>query len=413
MSFSFYIAKRYLFSKKSTNAINIIAIISTIGVCVGSAALVIILSVFNGFEALNIALYKRLSPDLQITATEGKVFDPTLIPLEEIKKIEGVHIAVEVLQDNALLKYGDAQYFATIKGVGPDFLKYKDLDSVLSAGRFMLQDDSSDYAVIGRGIEYALGIDVKQPVDRIIIYSPKKNSLVSTLNPIESLNRKAIFPAGMFSVMQEMDNEVMFVSLRFSRILFEEKQKISFIEIYLNNEDQIHILQSMIQQKVGSKFIVKNRYQLNELLYKILNTEKWAVYLILTFVLIIAICNIIGSVTMLVIDKKKDVAILISLGANRKTIRTIFLLEGLLISMLGAITGLLLGGFFVYLQEKFGLIKINASDNFFLQAYPVKFIYTDFTLVFVTVFVISFIASWVSSHQSIKNFTTIRDSLSD
>jgi lipoprotein-releasing system permease protein len=413
MKFSFYIAKRYLFSRKSTHAINIIAMISMAGICVGSAALIIILSVFNGFEALNISLYNKLSPDLEISSAKGKFFETEKISLAELSSMPEVDHTVKVLADNALLKYGDVQYFAVVKGVDENFIRKQDVKSVLSSGEFVLEEDSQDYAVIGSGIEYALGIDVTSPLDQISIFSPKKTGTISTLNPEKSLKRMEIFPSGVFSTEQEMDDQVIFVPFRFAKKLFEENSRLSSIEIYLKNDDDLNKVQSALQKKLGADFMIKNRYQLNEILYKVLNTEKWAVYLILTFILTIAICNIIGSVTMLVIDKKKDIGILMSMGCDAPKIRSIFLIEGLLISMTGAVIGLSAGGIFSFLQQEFGLIKIQTSGMFLIDAYPVRLHTDDFLLVFATVFIISFIASWFTARQSVKNFGSIRENLSE
>jgi lipoprotein-releasing system permease protein len=413
LRYAFYIAGRYLFSKKSTNAINIISMISMLGVCIGSAALLVILSVFNGFEAINLSLYERLSPDLQISSAHGKLFDPSRIPTGTFSAYPQIDHTVQVLEDNALLKYGNTQYFATVKGVDQDFLKYRDLDSLISAGKFVLEDADENFAVIGRGIEYSLGIDVTQPIDQISIFSPRKDATVSLLQPERALNRMEIYPSGMFAVQQEMDDRVIFVPLRFAKELFEEQNQVSSIEVYLKNADDMRSVQQKLQASLGDSFKVKNRYQLNELLYKILNTEKWAVYLVLTFILVIAICNIIGSVTMLVIDKKKDIGILMSMGASHRVIRMIFLLEGLLISVSGGLIGLTLGGLFAWVQERYGFIKIQGSGDFLMSAYPVKIIFSDFVLVFCTLFLISFMASWFTARHTVKSFGPLRDAITE
>ncbi len=411
MNIALYIARRYLFSRKSTNAINIISMISMAGVCIGSAALFIILSVFNGFEELNLILYKQLSPDIQITAKEGKFFDSNKINISDLKAIDGSALFVEVLEDNALLKYGNAQYFSKVKGVSDDFLKYKNLDEAVIAGTFDLYADSIPYAVIGRGVEYALGLDVTQPIDQISVLVPQKDFSHTILNPQSALKRMEIYPAGIFSVQQEMDDQVCFVPITFARELFDEYKRISSVEIYLSDEKSIAKVKKKLSTILDDDFRIRDRYELNEILYKVLNTERWGVYLILSFILMIAICNIIGSVTMLVIDKKKDIAILQSMGLTKKNVQKIFLYEGLLIALLGALAGLILGGGFAFLQEHYGIIKINTSGSFLIQVYPAKVLFKDFWIVIITVFIISFTASWFTARHSVRNFGAIRDAL--
>lgn len=412
MKFEFFIARRYLFSKKSTNAINIISFISMIGVCIGTAALFVILSVFNGFEELNISLYKKLSPDLKIVPATGKYFKPSAI-LPKLSNEKEIDYPVEVIEDNALLRYGNTQYFATIMGVSENFLRSAELKDVISAGEFVLEEGDMDYAVIGRGIEYALNINVNQPVEQISFFAPKKHVRINTIDPGSALKRMELYPSGVFNVQQEMEDRVIFVPLRFARELTGEKENLTSVDIYLKDEAKMLKIQKNIQQTIGDDYVVKNRFQLNELLYKVLNTERWAVYLVMTFILIVAICNIIGSVTMLVIDKKKDIGILMSMGADKTRIRRIFMLEGMLIAMIGAVAGLIIGGIFTFLQKTYGLISINASDAFILHAYPVKINYPDFLLVFSTVFVIAYIASVLTARSSIHNFSNTREVIAE
>ncbi len=399
MRSSFFIAKRYLFAKKTTNAITWISWISVIGVTIGTAALFVILSVFNGFEELNLIYYKKLSPDLKVIPITGTKFDTSTLSNKTFKN-DLIDYKVTLLEGNVLLKYNNAQYFANVKGVSDDFMKSKELDSVISAGSFVLKENGNSYAVIGSGIEYALGIDVSQPLGQISIFAPKKNTSISTIDPSSSLNRMEIFPSGMFSVLQEMDDRVMFVPIEFAENLLDEKGQASAIDIYLKDEENITEVQHDLETSLPKNFKVKNRYELNEALYKVLNTERWAVYLVLTFILIIAICNIIGSITMLIIDKKKDIAVLRTMGATFQLIQRIYFFEGMMIALAGTFLGLILGAGFSFLQLKYGLIQITSADGVFMQAYPVKIILTDFLLVFATVFSISLVATWFTSKQS-------------
>ena len=402
-----FIAKRYLFAKKSTNAITWISWISVIGVSIGTAALFLILSVFNGFEELNLIYAKKLSPDLKIIPRVGSKFNKNSLDTNLFQSPE-INYYVNVLEDNVLLKYNNSQYFATLRGVSEQYLQSKEIDSVIRAGTFTLQENGQDYAVIGKGIENALGIDITQPIEQIVVLAPKQNSRLNTLDPASSLNTSAIYASGIFAVQQEMDERVMFVPIGFAENLLAQENKLSSIDIYLNDAKDMLAFQKTMESKLPAKFIVKNRFQLNESLYKVLNTERWAVYLVLTFILIIAICNIIGSVTMLIIDKQKDIAVLRTLGATKNQIQKIYFYEGMMISLLGTFIGLFIGATFATLQAKFKLISIYSSTGAYLQAYPVKLIYTDFLLVFATVFIIAFIANWFSAKQSSNASNNIR-----
>ncbi len=399
MNLPFYIAKRYLFSKKSTQAINIISLISIIGVCVGSAALFIILSVFNGFEDLNLKYYKQLNPDLKIQVANESDFNYADVQ-KFLTDYNSKASVVRVYENHAMLKYLQTPYYSKIKGVSEEFLKQKNLKESLSAGVFKFEDEYTEYMVMGMGIAYQLGIDVTQNIQSVSVFAPKPEKKINMLDPSAALNRVELYPAGMFSVKQDMDQNTCFVSLAKAEELFQTNGNINAIEFYLNDEKEMNTIKSELIKVLSSKFIVKDRFELNEMLYKVLNTERWGVYLILTFILTVAISNIIGAITMLIIDKKKDIAILNTLGLSNEQIRKVYLIQGLLISFIGVIIGLLLGSIFVFLQEKYGIIKISGSEEFLIQAYPIKLIYRDYFLVFLTVMGISFIASWFSSKQS-------------
>lgn len=399
MNLPFYIAKRYLFSKKSTRAINIISYISIIGVCVGSAALFIILSVFNGFEELNLKFYKQLSPDLKITLKNESDFNFKEIE-SNLKFIDtSQNIIVKVYENHALLKYRQTPSYAIVKGLSEEFKNVKNLDSSIVSGSFKFQDEYADYVVLGIGLSYNLGIDVRENLESISVFAPKPESKLNTLDPNTALNRLEIFPSAIFSVKQEMDNNTCFVSLDVADKLFQTNGKINAIEIYLKDEKNLNDIKSQLEKNIDQKFIVKDRYQLNATLYKVLNAERWGVYLILTFILTVAICNIIASITMLIIDKKKDIAILNTLGLSNEQIRKVYLIQGMLISILGVVIGLAIASIFVVLQEQYGLIKINASEDFLIQAYPIKLLYRDYFIVFGTVFILSYVASLFSSKQ--------------
>ncbi|MVN20080.1 FtsX-like permease family protein [Mucilaginibacter arboris] len=407
MNTSAFIAKRYLFSKKSTNAINIISGISMLGVLVGSAALIIILSVFNGFETLIVSLYNNFTPELKVLPAKGKTFDPATLHLDSLRKLPGMLSVTEVLEEKVLLRYGKSQFIGTVKGVSDDFLKNPNLDSTLQVGSFTLKEDNQNLAVIGASVQISLGINIRDQSALLQIYSPRHN-VVSSFNPMDEFVVRYIGMSGVFSVQQDFDDMVI-TPISFTRDLLDEPKKISYIELNLLNKANVNQMQQQLQNKLGKNYVIKNRYQQNTSLYKLLNSEKWAIFLILTFVLIIAIFNIIGSLTMLVIDKRKDIAILTSLGAGKKLIHHVFFYEGMLISLIGCLVGMLVGLVFSLLQQKFGFITMGGTTM--VQAYPVTLKPTDFLLVFTTVISISVIASGISARLSVQKLDEIKQEL--
>jgi lipoprotein-releasing system permease protein len=380
-----------------------------LGVFVGSAALIIILSVFNGFENIVLSMYNTFSPELRIEALKGKTFDPGNTHFLNLKNDKRIINYTEVLQEKALVRYGESQSIALVKGVSEGFMKNKNgLDSVISSGSFTLWSKGQDMAVIGYALQNFLSINLNNEFQSLDVYSPRKGAL-NSLNPADEFNVRSIYPSGVFAVQQEFDN-TMIVPIRFARELLGENKLVSYIEINVAKDIMIEDLQKDIEESIGKEFLVKNRSQQNELLYKILNSEKWAIFLILTFVLIIAIFNIIGSLTMLVIDKRKDIAILSSLGADKSLIRGIFFIEGMMISMLGCVLGMFAGLVFILLQQQFGFIAMSGA-NLMIDTYPVGIKPTDFILVFGTVLLVSVIASAISSRLSVKNSMNLRDDL--
>ncbi|MGA3013598.1 MAG: FtsX-like permease family protein [Bacteroidales bacterium] len=394
MNFPLYIARRYLVSRKSHNIINIISGISIAGVLICTAALIIVLSVFGGFERLVISLFNAFNPDLAITLNEGKTFDSTIIPEDQLRKIPGVKYLAEVIEENALVKYKDKQYIATIKGVGEDYAKMCGLDTMMSEGKFVLQEGDRNFAVMGYGVAYYLGANLDDYVNPISIYVPRRNASFSG-GFSDAFNNEVIFPSGFFSVQQDFDIKYVILPLRFVKKLLEYDKQITGVEIGIVKGADVDQIQRQISQLVGDKFQVKNRYQQQELLYKIMKSEKWAIFLILTFILIIATFNVIGSLSMLILDKKRDIAVLQCLGASQSKVKRIFLAEGLLVSFIGAAGGLILGGITCFLQQKFGFVKLGSPNStFVVSAYPVHMQVQDFIFVFFTVLLIGAVATW-------------------
>lgn len=394
MNFSFFIARRYLISKKSHNIINIISGISMVGVAVGTAALIIVLSVFNGLESAVVSMFSVFDPDIKISAAKGKTFEGIELDQKLITQIPGVISYTEVVEENALLRYNQQQHLVTIKGVDSTYQSQSPLDSVIVEGQMLLQEDSLNYAVAGYGVAYFLDIDLKSPDNFIAVYIPKRTGSLSLLSE-DAFNSDIIQPVGIFSIQQDFDDKYLIVPLRFARRLLDYNQELTSVEIRLNPKANVDKIQQKVAKIVGNNFKVKSRFEQQEVLYKIMKSEKWAVFLILTFILIVASFNTIGSLTMLIMDKKKDISILHSLGAEKKTIRRIFFLEGFMITLVGALAGLLIGLMVCYLQINYGLVKLQSGGSFIFSAYPVKIIPLDFLYVLGTIVLIGVFAAWI------------------
>lgn len=392
------------------HAINIISGISMLGVFIGSAALIIILSVFNGLEHVILSLYNNFTPEIKIEPKLGKTFEPNNAVFNQVHRDPKLVSYIEVLQEKALLRYGDRQFIANMKGVSNDFLNNKQLDSTILHGSFTLNSGGQNMAVIGASVQGSLGVNVYDRLTALQVYSPNRKASLNSINPADEFTVKYIYPSGVFSLQQDFDDMVI-VPIGFMRGLLDEPTAVSSIELNYKRGTNIKAVQDDLKEKLGEKnYTIKNRYEQNTLLYKILHSEKWAVFVILSFVLVIAIFNIVGSLTMLVIDKKKDIAILTSLGANKGLIQGIFFFEGMLISMFGCIAGIIAGFTFGFLQQKYGFISMGAGLTV-VDAYPVQFKVTDFILVFLTVTGIAVIASGISARLSVKGLDEIKQDL--
>ncbi len=395
MRLPLYIAWRYLKSKKSHNVINIISGISVAGVTIGTMALIVVLSVFNGFESLVISLFNSFDPPIKISPYNGKTMDASAYPWDKIAAIPGIKAQTAVIEEKALLRYGSAQFLATLKGVDSSYQEWTGLDSMITAGSLTLEFKNQPFAVVGQGVAYYLGINTDNYDAFIEVYAPKRSGKIGA-NPEQAFNRLDIRPSGVFSVQQDFDTRYVIVPIGFTRELFEYNKEITSVEIALEKDKNTEEIQSSIRQKLGPRYLVKNRFEQQETLYRIMHSEKWAIFLILSFILVIATFNVIGSLSMLILDKKKDIAILHSLGADNKLIRSIFMAEGLMVSLSGAMAGLLLGAIICIVQQQFGIVKINAEGgSFLISAYPVMMLWQDFFFVFITVSVIGLLAAWI------------------
>lgn len=393
MKLSLYIAKRYLFAKKSRNAINIISAVSVAGVAVGTMALIIILSVFNGLETMVSAIFNTFDPDIKITASEGKTFIPDTERLKLLAKVKGLCCYSLTIEDNALLKYGSRQTIATIKGVDDNYSMVSSIDSSMWEGEFALRNEKGrPYAIPGIGVAQNLGIRINFITPLEIIF-PRKTGSNTNFSAENSLNHKFIFPSGIFEVEKEYDSKYIYIPLEFARELTETDKGISTIEIKFKQQADPETVQKDIAKIFGKGFKVQNRYQQQAIFYKVMQSERLAIFFILTLILIIASFNIIGSLTMLIIEKERDIEILKSLGADNNLIRKIFIFEGWLISIIGAFSGIILGFVVCWLQQTYGFVKLN-SQSLIMDSYPVVLKMKDFIIVPVTVLLIGYWAAW-------------------
>jgi len=364
------------------------------GVAVGTMALIIVLSAFNGIDFFIQDMLSNFDPDLKISVIKGKSFSPDEIPLDKIYHMKGVISHSEVIEENALLSYNGSQKYVSVKGVDNNYASFSGIKPLIVRGSFVMRKDSVNYMAMGMGVAYDLSLRYKTK-DPVQIYFPSKKA-GNILSLSHSLNHRQLFLSGIFSVQQEIDNKYILVPFSFASSFFEMNGKISSVEIKLNPEFSSGKIKEKIQDLTGDNFIVRNRFEQHVLFYKVMRSEKWSSFLILSFILIIASFSLLGSITMIIIDKRKDSFILKSMGAGHKLIRNIFLFEGWLISGIGTVTGIALGIALVWAQKVYGLLKLPANGGFALSSYPVKLEFKDVMITFIIVLAIGGIASWLA-----------------
>ncbi|TKG93563.1 ABC transporter permease [Puteibacter caeruleilacunae] len=392
MNFSLYIARRYLIAKKSQNVINIISGIAVAGVAIGTAALIIILSVMNGLEEVTGSLLNSFDPQYKIVPVKGKRFATDEDAFTKIKNHESVAHYVEVLEENVILRFNDRQYIATMKGVSPEYVYMSGIDTMMWDGSFILEADDHDFAVLGGLIASTLGFNLNR-FNPIQVFSPKTGRR-AVVNPASQFNRDMIFPSGIFRIQNEIDAKYIIVPLRYARKLLKDQKKVSAIELSLVEGCDGDDVQKELQTILGSNYRIKNRIQQQELVYKTFQSEKWSIFMILAFILVIASLNIISSLTMLILDKKDDIEILKSMGATVRTIKRIFLFEGWLISFIGTILGMILGLIFCYLQMNYQLVKLPSEGGFLVDGYPVAISFPDILIIMTIVLCIGWAVAW-------------------
>lgn len=396
MNFPFYIARRYLFSKKSHNAINVISAISVCGVALATLALVCTLSVFNGFQDLVTTFFTAFDPQLKITAVRGKVFDGQDKRVLQLKKMPDVEVYSESLEDNVMVQYQGRQAMAVVKGVEDNFDQLTPIDSILfGRGDLLLHDEVVDYAIPGIQLLSTLGSGIRF-LDPLEIYAPRRGAKVNMANPSTAFVTGNLFSSGLvFAVNQEKyDTSYILTSIDFARRLFQYTTEVSAINLKLKAGADTDAVKKHIQDLLGDDFLVQDRYEQQADTYRIMEIEKLISYLFLTFILMIACFNVIGSLSMLIIDKRDDVVTLRNLGASDRQIVRIFLFEGRMISFFGAFTGVVLGLLLCWLQQEYGLIALGSSGSFVVDAYPVSVHASDVLLIFITVLLIGFLSVW-------------------
>ena len=403
MNFPVFIARRYLFAKKTHNVINVISYISVVGVAIGTLALVVILSVANGYDSLTKKMYSIFNPDLKISVVEGKTFIPDSATFAKIKTIKGVLGYSEVLEENTLISYSHGassiresktQTIAIMKGVDDDYESVSGITkkritddsdySFIVMGEFKLQHSYIPQTVMGIGVAQTLGVNLAS-ITPLQVWIPKRGVKVSMTNSMDAMSVDNIYPSGVFSIEQAFDNNYFFVPIDFARSLLNYTNEVSSIEVKIDSTANVNAIQKEIKTILGNDFDVKNRYQQNETLYKMLSSEKYAIYVILVFIITLFSFNIIGLISMLIVDKKKDIKTFKVLGCDDSTIQKIFHYQGCMIAIGGAIIGLVLGILLCLAQQYFKIIKL--PNMFIIDAYPVEIQIGDILLILAFVFV--------------------------
>ena len=397
MNFPFFIARRYLFSKKSTHVINVISSISVIGVAVATMALVIVLSVFNGFHDLVASLFTSFDPQLKVVPVEGKTAPSDDPILTQIRLLPEVDVATETVEDQALAIYQGKQAMVKIKGVEDNFSELSHITDILYGdGTYSLHAANLEYGILGIRLAQTMGIGAQWD-GYLKIYAPKKEGQLDLSNPGEGFVADSLnSPGVLFSVRQsKYDKNYIVTSIAFARNLFGQQGMLSDLEIRLKEGSDLNAVKAEMQKIAGTKYKVLDRFEQQEDTFKIMSIDKLMAYIFLTFFLVVACFNIIGSLSMLIIDKKNDVVTLRNLGANDKQITRVFLFEGRMIAVIGAVIGIGLGLLLCLLQQQYGFVRLGESEgSFIVDAYPVSVHYTDVAIIFVTVIAVGWLAVW-------------------
>lgn len=392
MNVAFRIAKRYFFSKNKKTFISLIANISMLGVGVGALALVVVMSVFNGLEDLNRQLFKTFDADLKISAAQGKSFEWTPQLQDKLSRVEGVEVLTQVIQENALLRYRNAQVVVNIKGVDDSFLKRSRLDSAMINGKFRLHDGQIPYALLGVGVFYTLSASLDDEFTPLEVWYPRNQKNFNLLSQ-DSFNRMNILPGGIFAIEQQYDEGYAFVPLSFAQELFEYGNRRTAFEIQVKEGANINQVQNRIKDLLGDKLLVQNQDEQHASLLRAIKIEKLFVFLTLSLIIAVASFNIFFSLSMLAIEKQADIKVLYAMGATPSLVKRIFVAEGGIVALLGAVVGLALGFVVCWLQQTYGFFKMGTVSSL-VDAYPVKIQGTDFLMTGVVIIIITLLASY-------------------
>lgn len=394
MKFAFFIAKRYLFTKKNKSIVNIISYISLLGVAIGTAALVIVLSVFNGFEGIVLDMYNSFDPHIKVSATKGKTFFIKDVE-DKLMKMKGVENYSFVLEEKVFIDNNGNEQIVDVKGVDSNYSQLVNIDSVLKIGEYFDNNfyRNKNVLVLGAGVSYNLSIDIHNINSQLVVTVPNKNS--KYIKNSSDVTRTAFTPLGIFSVQSEYDNKYVLAPLSRVQKMLDREGESSDLEIYLSDPEKMQEIKNDLEQLIGEGFVVKTRLEQHDFLYKLLRSEKLAVFIILTFIMILSSFNIISSLSMLMIDKKDDIKTFWNLGSSKNQIRNIFFIKGFLGVLLGSCIGIVIGVLFAVLQQQFGLITMEG--NFVVNNYPVKIDVIDVLIVEITVIIIGLIASYYPS----------------
>jgi len=403
---NFLFAWRYFKSKKSTNAINIIAWISMIAIMVSTAALIIVLSVFNGVGGLVKSLYGDFYADIKIVPKQGKFLTSDEVLLKKIRSVPGINALSYTVEEKAVLVNGDYQTIVFLKGVDNNYNIVNKLSHYVIEGKYDIGTTDAPAIVVGSGIANAVGANPQAPLNSLIIYLPIRKA--KNFNSLDAMHSFEVKPSGIFSVQQEFDDKYAFTNLPFVQYMLDlEANQYTGIEVSARNQDEIETIQKQLQQKLGNDFQVQTRYEQNQSLFTVMQIEKWVIYGILSLILLVAAFNMIGALTMLVLEKEKDIAVLKAMGASDNRVQKIFLSEGFLLAGAGGILGMLVAFAVCFMQIKYHLIKLQGG-TFIIDYYPVKIVAQDFILVTFTVLIIAVIASWMPAKKAADQFYSLK-----
>ena len=405
----FYVLSLFIHQlfKGKKNAVHVISRISVLGISVGTAALILVLSVFNGFEDLIISLFDAFNPDVKVTIAEGKTFQPDSSQMAQLEALTEVEAISETIEEVAFFEYEGSQNFGIVKGVDKHFKTVSNVDSNLIRGMYGLKKGETYFAVLGSGMEYKLVVNVENRLNTLNIYMPKRQRTPTLAN---AFKKRFVYPLGTFAIQQEFDDQFVLVDLDFARELLSYENEVSALEIkFADNVNESKAI-SKIREIMGEEYEVKNRYQQNEAFFKLMNVEKWIGFAVLSFTLLLVSFNMVGALWMLVLEKKKDIAILKSMGTLESRIQKIFLYKGLLLALIGGFVGVYIALIFYFFQQQFSIIQLAGSANLLVDAYPISLRSSDFLLVFLTVVFIGLFAAWLPSIRAKKISPMVRES---